>query len=152
MAADRPHCSHARDDAMALRAAKLAGENVHMSFDHEEPTTLRMLASDGSHPRRSVARGPSTDRSSQSSVVRISLFALTVLGTACSTMGKPHFETYGIEKAAFDMQCDRQKLDVVELSSISVGVRGCGKQARYEMLRNGEWVLNSAQEASASGK
>ena len=80
----------------------------------------------------------------------ISLVAFLFLGTACGSMGKPHFQAYAIEKAAFDMQCDKAKLDVVELSSTSVGVRGCGRQGRYEMLRNGDWVLNSAEGASAS--
>ena len=131
VSATKPHCSHGSCSATVLWAAKLAGENANMSFDHENLSSSRSL---------------------QSQIQRSSLFALIVLGAACGSMGKPHFQTYGMEKAAFDMQCDKEKLDVVELSSISVGVRGCGKQARYEMLRSGEWVLNSAEGASASGK
>ena len=138
---------------MAPSAARLAGEHLNMSLAHANRMTLRLLASDRLQPRRSVAPGFSSDRSLRSRVQQSSLLALIVFGAACgSLMGKPHFQAYGIEKAAFDMQCDKAKLDVVELSSISVGVRGCGKQARYEMLRSGEWILNSAEGASASGK
>lgn len=84
--------------------------------------------------------------------LRTTTLALLATCAACGAMGKSHFQTYGIDKAAFDLQCEKAQLDVVELSSTSVGVRGCGKQARYEMLRNGEWVMNSANDGRASAK
>ena len=121
---------------------------LRISNGIENKTMTALLHGFGSNSH--TARGSSSERSLQSRASWILSFAFIVFGTACGSMGKPHFQTYGIEKAVFDMQCAKEKLDVVELSSISVGVRGCGRQGRYEMLRNGEWVLNSAEGASAS--
>ena len=45
----------------------------------------------------------------------------------------------GISKAAFDMGCAKEQLQVVDLGRVTVGVTGCGKSARYE-LSNGHWV------------
>jgi hypothetical protein len=57
------------------------------------------------------------------------------------------FNTSGIQKAAFDMSCDKEKLTVTELGPGSMGVRGCGKQARYESVTGVGWVLNSGEDA-----
>jgi hypothetical protein len=50
-------------------------------------------------------------------------------------------------QAAFDLQCDKDKLEVTELSDAwttpaSWGARGCGRQASY-LNRDGVVVLNS---------
>jgi hypothetical protein len=75
------------------------------------------------------------------------LFVCVALGTAgCVAPGtKEHFMNEGLSKAAFDMQCSEAKLDVTALGDDSMGVRGCGKQGRYEFV-NGSWVLNSAED------
>ncbi len=80
-------------------------------------------------------------------MTRIGLvFVLAALATACSfymvgTRG--HFMETGLSKASFDMNCPAEKLEVVQLAQGSVGVRGCDKQARYEVASTGAWVLNS---------
>ena len=80
------------------------------------------------------------------------LRSFLVLGFVVSTAGcvgpqsKAGFMDEGLPKAAFDMQCDKAKLEVTELSQGSMGVRGCGKQGRYEWLASAGWVLNSGDE------
>jgi hypothetical protein len=61
------------------------------------------------------------------------------------TMGD--FQANGMKKAAFDMQCDQEKLEVTDLGNQSVGIRGCGHQARYQFVPNTGWVLNSGDKA-----
>ena len=78
--------------------------------------------------------------------------SLLVLGLVLSAAGcvnlqsKSAFMDDGLAKAAFDMQCDKAKLEVTELSQGSMGVRGCGKQGRYEWVAGAGWVLNSGDE------
>jgi hypothetical protein len=47
-------------------------------------------------------------------------------------------------RAAFDLQCPARQLELFELSDRSwdTGVRGCGRQAVYKMIR-GVWTLDS---------
>jgi hypothetical protein len=74
--------------------------------------------------------------------------AIGALAAGCviaGTMGD--FQANGIKKAAFDMQCDEAKLEVTDLGNQSVGIRGCGHQARYQFVPNTGWVLNAGAEA-----
>lgn len=74
--------------------------------------------------------------------------AMGALAAGCviaGTMGD--FQANGMKKAAFDMQCDQGKLEVTDLGNQSVGIRGCGHQARYQFVPNTGWVLNSGDEA-----
>ncbi len=47
-------------------------------------------------------------------------------------------------RAAFDMQCKEDQVEVIEISSFrsQYGARGCGKQASY-IVRQGQAILNS---------
>lgn len=77
--------------------------------------------------------------------------ALIVGGFACAgftaTMApqsKQGFLKDGLPKAAFDLNCDQEKLEVTQLGDSAMGVRGCGKSGRYQYVLNVGWVLNSA--------
>ena len=67
------------------------------------------------------------------------------LGGCYLAGSKAHFTEAGLPKAAFDMHCDKEKLDVTELAHGSMGVQGCGKQARYEYINGSGWVLNASE-------
>jgi hypothetical protein len=71
----------------------------------------------------------------------------TVINAGCFATGsKAHFMDSGVKKAAFDMHCAEDQLEVTSLAGGSVGVRGCGKQSRYEYVSGTGWVLNAAEE------
>ncbi len=81
--------------------------------------------------------------------IQSALYIGLIVSTAACVLpqSKQAFMDNGLQKAAFDMQCDKTKLEVTELSTGSMGVRGCGKQGRYEYVVGGPgWVLNSAEE------
>jgi hypothetical protein len=59
---------------------------------------------------------------------------------------KANFMERGLPKAVFDMNCDKEKLEVVDLGYGAMGVRGCGKQGRYVYARGAGWVLNASDE------
>jgi hypothetical protein len=64
---------------------------------------------------------------------RIALLALVICsGCIHLAASREGFMDAGIQKAAFDLQCDQGKLDVTDLGQGSMGVRGRGKQARYQ--------------------
>src|SRR5262249_22772004 len=78
--------------------------------------------------------------------VRVAVASTVVLSVAaCMVRGtKEHFMQTGISKAAFDMHCAREQLNVTQLGDNSVGVQGCGTQARYEFVdETGGWYLDS---------
>ncbi len=80
------------------------------------------------------------------------IYAVMALGSilicaGCVVYGsKSEFMTNGLPKAAFDMQCPKDQIEVSELAVRSMGVRGCGKQARYEFVYGAGWVLNSGED------
>lgn len=78
------------------------------------------------------------------SLILVPLGAALVL-TACVPSAKEHFVKYGLEKASFDLRCDKERIDFTELSSWSMGVYGCGKRARYEFVQGTGWVLNAVE-------
>ena len=54
----------------------------------------------------------------------------------------------GMAKASFDLGCDESLIKVRELSEMSVGVSGCGRRARYELMDGQRWLLNSKIESA----
>ena len=47
-------------------------------------------------------------------------------------------------RAAFDMQCSSDQLQVTELARFTRGVSGCGKRGTYTVnAGTGEWILNN---------
>lgn len=68
-----------------------------------------------------------------------------MLAASCASVnGTAGFRNHsGLEKAAFDLGCDKSELVVTEISDYSVGVAGCGQRARYERVDAVTWVLNS---------
>lgn len=76
----------------------------------------------------------------------VGLAAFASLAACCATSyGRTGFITSGngLKKASFDMQCAESQLEVIEISGDSVGVRGCDKQARYQLVGGAGWVLDS---------
>ena len=67
-----------------------------------------------------------------------------MLGTACT----PDATDIRV-RAAFDLKCPKENLEVVKLGEKTRGVRGCGNQATY-VYTGGEW-LNDAQGKPPAG-
>jgi hypothetical protein len=63
---------------------------------------------------------------------------------AAIPQSKVNFMKMGLPTAAFDLQCDKEKIEVTELGDSSMGVRGCGKSGRYKYVPNVGWVLNGS--------
>lgn len=62
------------------------------------------------------------------------------------------FKQFALEPAAFEMQCPKQDIEVLQLNrpltdpayaGTKVGVRGCGKQAVYVLSYGAGWVTDS---------
>ena len=51
-------------------------------------------------------------------------------------------------RAAFDLKCPKEKLEVVKLGERTRGVRGCGNQATY-IYSGGEWVMDADGQGKA---
>lgn len=64
--------------------------------------------------------------------MRATVIAMTVFLSACVAATGAAKRDLVIERAAFDLQCDRARLQAVELGNANVyGVTGCGKRATY---------------------
>jgi hypothetical protein len=81
---------------------------------------------------------------------RVALLCLVSAGVGCITVGE-HFRKFALDRAAFEMQCPKEKLQLTGLrggldkeldGAEQVGVTGCGKRAVYVLTSNG-WLLNS---------
>ena len=75
-------------------------------------------------------------------MIRRTLASATILalaGLGCAREGTVR------TRAAFDLNCPEDKLEVVTLSSFDAtfGARGCGKRATYLWRSNGGAILNS---------
>lgn len=62
-----------------------------------------------------------------------------------------HFRQNGLNKASFDMDCPKEKLQIVVLGELShgngqVGVIGCNKKASYVAVQGTGWVNNTSAE------
>lgn len=79
------------------------------------------------------------------------ILSLTVLSlSGCMVAGSPkHFSLTGLNRAAFDLECDKEKLNVIPVGGSSYGVTGCGKKAVY-VLNGFEYLRNS--QIDPSGK
>ena len=73
------------------------------------------------------------------------IFGSTVLllsGCMMIAGSMKHFSETGLDRAAFDFGCGKEKLNVVKVGDISYGVTGCDKKAVY--VYNGvEYIRNS---------
>ena len=64
--------------------------------------------------------------------------ALIFLASSCIPEGALR------KRAAFDLQCQEQGLEVIDLGGGTRGVTGCGRQATYVWVpSSGSWVMNS---------
>lgn len=54
-----------------------------------------------------------------------------------------------LDRATFEMSCEKQQLRATVLDSMTVGVSGCGKKTTYKMVFGTGWVLDSAAEENA---
>ena len=82
-------------------------------------------------------------------MTRLALIAPLLALVGCSqpwnAEGFKHPGHGGIKRAAFEMECTQDKLQVIELGegSGSVGVTGCGKKAVYKWVYGAGWVNNT---------
>ena len=80
--------------------------------------------------------------------MRTAVLAVVVAAVgACasaSTRSRNHFVQHGLPKAEFDFNCPRAQLTYVQIITNTFGVRGCGQQARYELVDNLGWVMDAA--------
>lgn len=86
--------------------------------------------------------------------------ALAACGPSASTMRKTTqdqhtqytegWKKYGEPKAVFDLNCPADQITITELNEYasSIGVRGCGQQARYEWAESVGWVMDAASHRS----
>ena len=56
----------------------------------------------------------------------------------------------GIKRAAYELGCPQDQLEVTDLGSYTMGVSGCGKKAVYKQIPGAGWVNNSATEAATT--
>lgn len=76
-------------------------------------------------------------------VTSIPLFALLLAGCGAATTEQL------ARRAAFDLKCERSKLEYVVLDDQTVGVVGCGKRATYveacrtKAIRQCTWIMNN---------
>ena len=75
----------------------------------------------------------------------ILIFLIGIIITACTTGGTIDELA---SRAAFEFECDLNKLKIIELNEHNYGVSGCGKKAVYVKSCNSKtctWVLNSSK-------
>jgi hypothetical protein len=79
---------------------------------------------------------------------------MSLAGAGCLTVGDS-FQRYGLNRAAFEMQCPAQQLQIVGLNrplhaaayaGSQVGVTGCGKRMVFVNTEAAGWVANSASQ------
>ena len=80
-----------------------------------------------------------------------------VAGVDCASMTRPTvrklFTEHGLDRAVFEMQCPKEKVELVRLNvpldepvagGAQVGVTGCGKQVVYVFSPQAGWIANTA--------
>ena len=74
----------------------------------------------------------------------LAIFTLLVgLAVGCTFTGtQKHFQQTGLERAAFDLNCPADQLQVQDLGGSQIGVEGCGQRAVY-VYTGGAWVNNT---------
>jgi len=74
----------------------------------------------------------------------ISILSICLTSMGCSIVGsKSHFEADGIDRAAFDLRCSKEKLVTTNIGDRTFGVVGCNKQAVYMWAGGTGYVRNS---------
>lgn len=93
-----------------------------------------------------------------------SLWALPLLFAGCGSYflasSKQGFEATELKRAAFDLHCPQEKVEVTELvagatpvtpdeaakggDGTVIGVSGCGRQATYKFVQGVGWAAQSA--------
>lgn len=82
-------------------------------------------------------------------LLHLSTLVALLLSSGCAPIHvglKDSFMKHGLPKAAFDMDCPKQQLEVTEIGARSMGVRGCGKKQRYQYVDNVGWILESGHQ------
>lgn len=75
------------------------------------------------------------------------LILFAVLGVGCAHATREQLA----RRASFDLDCAEGQLEMVEIDSRTVGVRGCGRKAVYiEDCRQGAMAQGTAQQMQAS--
>ncbi|WP_147456743.1 hypothetical protein [Leptospira yasudae] len=76
---------------------------------------------------------------------------LTLFVSNCVTT-EEHFRHHGLNRASFDLECPKEKIQIQVLGEMSggngqVGVIGCNKKAIYVAIQGAGWVNNTASNA-----
>ena len=93
-------------------------------------------------------------------ILRLSLLLGIMVGCASLTV-REHFTRFGMPRAALDLDCPREKIELVQVDQpldqplysggTLVGVKGCSRRGVYVALDNGTWLLNSASTGNQGG-
>jgi hypothetical protein len=89
-------------------------------------------------------------------VKRLIVVGIAGVLSACvspaSMAGFKHAGSGGLERAAYELDCPENQLELTYLGNGTVGAAGCGKKAIYVWMTNAGWVNNSAAKESKPAK
>lgn len=90
-----------------------------------------------------------------------SALLIASLGGCASLTVREHFTRYGLPRAALELDCPREKIEIVQVDQsldqplysggTLVGVKGCSRRGVYVSLDNGTWLLNSVSTGNQGG-
>jgi hypothetical protein len=90
-------------------------------------------------------------------VVLLGACLTTVVGCA-PTIGE-HFRARALDRAAFEMKCPKEQIELVPLdfpldrsmaAGVHVGIKGCETQAVYVFTNQTGWVVDTARSETGS--
>ena len=67
--------------------------------------------------------------------------------TACSSL-----RTTALDRATFDLDCPKDKIEVVSIGGTSYGAKGCGKKATYTCAAEGSFATKCVKDSESHGK
>ncbi len=85
------------------------------------------------------------------SPIHVALALSLVAAAGCGATVRESFASNALERAAFELKCPREIIEIVPLNrglddrneqETQVGVKGCGKQAVYVYMRGMGWIAN----------
>ena len=85
------------------------------------------------------------------SAIQVALALSFVAAAGCGATVRESFASNALERAAFELKCPREIIEIVPLNrglddrnehETQVGVKGCGKQAVYVYARGMGWIAN----------
>ena len=111
-------------------------------------------------PSDEFVQNPASSRDLAFGRAPLSLSCLVMLSmTACAPTVRQDFAANALPRAAFELQCPKEKIELVELTppldsgiqaGAQVGVTGCGKRLVYVLSVGAGWVANSHSDEKPS--